>query len=75
MKPTQVYEWHKSFRDGRASVNDDPRCGRPSTSTNDEDIERVRNVVRSDRGKSIQEISAEVGISVVRVRSILYEDS
>jgi hypothetical protein len=21
------YKWHKRFRDGRASVNDDPRCG------------------------------------------------
>jgi hypothetical protein len=42
---TQVYEWYKRFRDGRASVNDNPRCGRPSTSTNDENVEHVRNVV------------------------------
>jgi hypothetical protein len=48
MKKTQVYQWYKSFRDGRASVNDDQRCGRPPTSTN-ENIERVSNVVRSDR--------------------------
>jgi transposase len=74
MKKAQVYEWHKRFRDGRASVNDDPRCGRPSTSTNDVDVERVRNAARSDRRKSIQEISAEVGISVGSVRSILHKD-
>jgi transposase len=75
MKKTHVYDWYKRFRDGRASVSDDPRCGRSSTSTNDENVKRVRNVVASDRGKSIQEISAEVGISVGSVRSILHEDS
>jgi hypothetical protein len=26
------YKWHKRFRDGRASVNDDPRCGWPQVS-------------------------------------------
>jgi hypothetical protein len=26
-KKTQVYEWHRSFRNGRESVNDDSRCG------------------------------------------------
>jgi histone-lysine N-methyltransferase SETMAR len=71
MKKTQVYRWHKRFRDGRASVNDDPRSGRPSTTTNDDNIERVRNAVRSDWRKSIQAISAEVGISVGSVHSIL----
>jgi hypothetical protein len=59
MEKTQVYEWHKCFRDGRASVNDGPCCGRPSTERNDENIESVCNVVRSDRRKSIHEISAE----------------
>jgi hypothetical protein len=70
MKRTQVCEWHKRFRDGRVIVSD----GRQSTQTNDEEIERMRNAVRSDRGKSIQEISAEIGISVGSVRSILHKD-
>jgi hypothetical protein len=55
-KKTQVYEWHKSFRDGRASVNDDPRCARPLTSMKDEHIARVRNVARNDRRKSTWQI-------------------
>jgi hypothetical protein len=49
MKNTQVYGRHKRFRDGRASVNDDPLCRRPSTPTNDDSIECLRNVVRNDR--------------------------
>lgn len=74
MKKMQVYGWHKHFCDGRARVNDDLRSGRPSTSRNDKNIDRVRNVVRSDRRKSIQQISAEVGISVGSVHGILHED-
>jgi hypothetical protein len=45
----QVYEWQELFHDGRESVNEYPRCGRPLNSTNDENIERVRNVVQSVR--------------------------
>jgi hypothetical protein len=26
VKKTQVYDWHKRFCDGRAIVNNDPRC-------------------------------------------------
>jgi len=30
---TRCYDWFKRFKDGRESVDDDPRSGRPSTST------------------------------------------
>jgi hypothetical protein len=72
MKKTQVYEWHKRFDDGSASVSDDSRCGLPSTSTDDANIENVRNVVRSDRRTSIQEISGEVWISLGSVHSVFH---
>jgi hypothetical protein len=52
VKKTRVYGWHKRFHDGSASVNDDPGYGRPTTSTNDESIKRVRIVVPNDRWKS-----------------------
>jgi hypothetical protein len=44
------------FRDGRASVRGDQRCGRLSTATNEDNMELVRNVVRSDRRNNIQGI-------------------
>jgi hypothetical protein len=47
MRKTQVYEWHKRFRDGLETV-DDLRCRQPSTSSYGETIERMPSVVQSD---------------------------
>jgi hypothetical protein len=44
MKKTQVYMCNKCSRDGRASVNDDLHCLRPSTLTNNENIKHVCSV-------------------------------
>jgi hypothetical protein len=49
-----VYELNKGFHDGRASVDDDPLCGRPSAWTNHGNIARVCNLVLSHRWKIIQ---------------------
>jgi hypothetical protein len=38
MKQFEVYDWH----DGRETIDDDPRSGRPSTSTNEANVEHVR---------------------------------
>ena len=45
----QVFRWHKSFLEGREQVEEEPRAGRPSTSKTDNNVERVRSLVRSDR--------------------------
>jgi hypothetical protein len=29
-----VFKWHKAFKEGRENVEDDPRSGRPISSTN-----------------------------------------
>ena len=41
---TQTYEWYKWFKDGRTSIEDDPRSGRPST-LKDEHIENVCEII------------------------------
>ena len=45
----QVFRWHKAFLDGHESVEDEPRSGRPCTSKTEENMTKVRAVVRSDR--------------------------
>ena len=47
----QVFRWHKSFLEGREQVEDEPRAERLSTSKTDDNVERVRSLVRSDRRK------------------------
>jgi hypothetical protein len=43
---TQTYEWWKSFKECRTSVDDDPRSGRPSTSKTDDNVAKVHEVIR-----------------------------
>ena len=74
MKKTAVYEWHKRFREGRTNIKDDPRTRRPSSSTADENVERVREIVRADRRITVDSIASELGISHGSVHSILHDD-
>jgi hypothetical protein len=56
------------------SANVQQRFAWPSSSINNENMEHVCNFARSDRQKSILEISAEVGILVRRLHNILHKD-
>jgi hypothetical protein len=38
---TKTYEWFKRFKNGRMSVGDDERSGRPSTGTTTENVAEV----------------------------------
>ncbi|EFN80466.1 Putative uncharacterized protein FLJ37770, partial [Harpegnathos saltator] len=37
----RVYEWYKRFQEGREDIEDDARSGHLSTSTTDENVEKV----------------------------------
>ena len=64
MSKTRVYEWYKRFQDGREDVEDDERPGRPSTSTTDKTVEKVKEMVMNDRRITIREVADDVGISI-----------
>ena len=59
---TMVFKWHKAFKEGRENVEDDPRSGRPITSTKDENVEVVRAVMAKDRRLSVRMIAEETGL-------------
>ncbi|GBM14672.1 hypothetical protein AVEN_97184-1 [Araneus ventricosus] len=44
-----IFEWFKRFRDRKEDVKDEPRSGRPPTSTTPDNIERVRRMLPDDR--------------------------
>ena len=71
MSNTKVYEWYKRFQHRREDVEDDERPGRPSTSTTDENVEKVKEMVMIDRRITIREVADDVGISIGSCHGIL----
>ena len=74
MKETAVYKWVKRFTEGRESVTDEERSGRPATSITEENIANVRQIVRENRLLTVRSIAEQVNIDRETVRKILTED-
>ena len=55
-------------------MEDDHRNGRPSTSRTDENVERVRQKVRSDRRLTVRMITDKLGMNSKSVWKIITED-
>ena len=45
MSQARVYEWFSPFKCGDMSLEDQPQSGRPSTSSNDENIQKIRDAI------------------------------
>jgi hypothetical protein len=71
MSRTLCFEWHRRFRGRRMSLEDDERTGRPSTSINPENVERIRELVCADHRRTINDIVDIVGLSYGSVQTIL----
>ena len=62
LSSAQVFRWHKAFKDGRESIEDEQRAGHPSTSRNEKNVARVKAVLDRDRRMSVRLITEEVGL-------------
>ena len=74
MGRTQVFDWFCGFKEGRTSVESDPRSERPSTSRNEEMIAKIRKIIRNKRRLAVREIADDCGISVGLCDEILTDD-
>ena len=74
MKKTAVYKWVKRFSEGRESVTDEERSGRPETSRPEENIATIRQIVRENRRLTVRSVAEQVNIDKETVRKILTED-
>jgi len=61
MSKTRVYEWYKRKC---VKIEDDEHPGRPSTSTTDKNVEKVKEMVMNDRRITISEVTDDIGISI-----------
>jgi transposase len=68
---TTTFEWHKRFREGRESVKDDERSGRP-TSRTDDNIAAVDKMVKEDRKVTSQLIAVSLGIPKTVVLPLVF---
>jgi len=74
LSKSRVFDWHKRFSEGREDVEDNERSGRPVTIKTDENVERVRALVRTDRRLSIRKIAEMLNMNKETVRRILTSD-
>ena len=56
-----VYEWFRRFREGRETVEDANRTGRPTTTPTPENVDNVKNLFAGDRRLTVRMIVEEVG--------------
>jgi histone-lysine N-methyltransferase SETMAR len=62
------------FLGGREDVEDDERPGRPVTMKTDENVDKVRTLVRNDRRLSFRMLAEELNVDKETVRQILTEN-
>jgi len=73
LKERTVFKWVQRFREGREDPKDDASSGRPSTSSGNENIDRVRSLLRSDRQLTVRMIAEELGLGKSSIHTILTE--
>ena len=70
MRKTAVYKWVKRFSEGREIITEEERSGRPATSTTEENIAKVRQIVRENSRLIVRSIAEQVNIDRETVRKI-----
>jgi len=68
---TTVSCWATCFREGRVTMNDDLRPGRPKTSTDEQNVKLVADILAQDHRATCEEISLATGILPTSVFCIL----
>ena len=73
MSRSRVYQWCGWFEEGRTSLEDEPKSGRPKTSKNEENTTRVDELIKGDRRMKIRDIAMELEIPKSTVHEIVHD--
>ena len=69
-----VKRWAAHFKMLKESLEDDDKCGRPTTATTEENIAHVHKAVVDDRRSTVNQTANTIGISRERVENILHNE-
>jgi ribosomal protein S25 len=70
----RVFNWAKSFQEGRDRVENERHAWRPRTSVNPDNVLKIGELIQANRHITVLELSQEVGISVGSVEEILHNE-
>ena len=70
---TTVYNWVNEFKRTRTSTCDEPHLGHPIETATPEIIDKVHDIVLTDRRMKVRELVEATGISHGTIISILHE--
>jgi len=71
---SNVFRWYGRFRDGRENTEDGPISGRPTDCRNDNNVEKIFQLLLQTRHLSLRMLADEVNIGKGIVRKIVVED-
>jgi len=74
MSQSKTFLWDKRFKDGRTSIDDHERSGRPSRSTTPETTTKVRDAILADRRKNNHDVCEILGLPFGTVQRILADN-
>ena len=74
LSSVQVLRWHKAFKDGRESIEDEQCAGHPSTSRTENNVARLKAVLDRVQRLSVRLIAEEVGLLKTDIHQIIMED-
>jgi len=67
---SNVFRWYERFRDGRENIEDDPRSGRPTECRNEDNVEKICQLLLQNRNLSLRMVAEEVNTGKDTVRKL-----
>ena len=75
MSQKNVHKWYKDFKEGRKRVYDLERPGRPSTPTDEQHVNQIKELVHKNRRLKIRDIADTIGILRGSINAVLKDIS
>ena len=68
---SNVFRWYGRFRDGLEDTEDDSRSGRPTECRNENNVEKISQLLLQNRHLSLRMLANEVNIGQDTVRTVV----